>query len=137
MTVGGLGQRTLIGERCHTDRGKEGLTEEGHAMAVGEAPSNWLSKVFKQKRESIERILPFFERKAERDAIVAAIQGHPKGAELANKPNLADVVWAAIGVANQAERDQKRNPVMRASPDIKASWFVFDELGVPLPDSEF
>src|SRR5687767_5476269 len=103
-----------------------------------EAPSNWLAKVFKEIREGVSRIRPRAERRAERDAIIAEIKSHPNGRELAMHPELEAVVWEAIGVAIAAQREIDRNPgIMTASPDIHASWFVFDELGLPHPEPEF
>jgi hypothetical protein len=105
-------------------------------MSYGEGPSNWLSKIIEEARK-IDRLLPFFERKAERDAIIAAIKSHPKGKPLAAHPNLPEVVWAALGVANAREREIKKDPKTKtASPAVAASWFIFEELGVPLPDVE-
>ncbi len=110
-------------------------------MAHNEAPSNWLSKIIKEKRETIKKPLPFREQRAEQKAIVDAIKADPKGKELANKSELDNVVFAALGVANHLERDPQRGPdgkpLMTASPAIQASWFIFDELGLPRPDSEF
>jgi hypothetical protein len=107
-------------------------------MAHDEGPSNWLSKIIEEKRATIDRLIPFIERKAERDAIVAAIKDHPNGQPLARNPHLSDVVWAALGVANDREREAKRNPNdATASPAIQASWFIFEELELPIPEPEF
>src|SRR5437868_5858778 len=110
-------------------------------MTRTEAPSNWLSKIIKEKRETIKKLIPFREQRAEQVAIVEAIKAHPKGTELAKKSELNDVVWAALGLANHLERHPERDPdgkpIMTASPAIQASWFIFDELGLPRPDAEF
>jgi len=102
-----------------------------------EAPSNWLSKIFQEKCGVIDRLIPFVEKKAERDAIVAAVREHPKAGPLADNPNLPDVIWAALGVFNDRVREAKKRPdVMTASPAIQVSWFVFEEFELALPDAE-
>jgi hypothetical protein len=102
-----------------------------------QAPSNWLSRIIEENRGVIDRLVPFVEKKAERDAIVEAIKAHPQGGPLADSPYLLDVIWAALGVANDREREAKRSlHVVTVSPTIHASWFVFDELGLPLPEAE-
>jgi hypothetical protein len=101
---------------------------------AGEAISNWLSDIFEEKRHQIDRILPVVERRAERDAIVAAIKQHPDGEPLAAQDNLDEVIMLGLGIANKCEREAKKNAnVMTASPAIQASWFVFDELDLPHP----
>ena len=115
------------------------IQNKNRAM-VGHAPPNWLSKIIEQKRRVIERPIPLVERRAERDAIVDAIvdaiKSHPTGAILAEHADLPDVIFAALGIANECEREARRNPKpMAASPAVQASWFAFVELGVPHPDS--
>lgn len=103
-------------------------------MSVGEAPSNWLSVIIAEKRRDIQRLIPAREQKAERDAIVSAIKSHRDGAALAKKPELEEVVFLSLAVANNVEREALRNPtIMTASPAIQASWFVFDELDLDRP----
>lgn len=99
---------------------------------VGEGPSNFLSSIIEKARR-IERVFPLIERRAEQRAIVDAIKKSPSGKMIADRPELDDVVWAALGVANQREREIKKNPQLcTASPHVVASWFIFDELGVYL-----
>jgi hypothetical protein len=105
--------------------------------SITEAPPNWLSKIIERVRADITKYIPFFERRQERDAIVAAIKEHPKGQPLAVNKNLSDVVWAALGVANYVERHIKADPKLgTVSPDIQASCFIFQELGLKIPDTE-
>jgi hypothetical protein len=114
-------------------------TTEESAMgkSIIEAPPNWLSKIIERVRADITKYIPFFERRQERDAIVAAIKDHPKGQPLAEHKNLPDVVWAALGVANYVERHIKADPQLRtASPAIQASCFIFHELGLEIPTAE-
>ena len=74
-----------------------------------------------------DRPIPLLERKAERDAVVTAIRSHPEGQNLAVIPDLADVVWAALGVAHNREREARENPhIEMPSPAIQASLCVFD-----------
>jgi hypothetical protein len=103
---------------------------------ASQSPPNWLSKIIEEKRRVIERPIPLVERRAERDAIVEAIKVHPTGAVLAEHADLPDVILAALGIANECERQARRNPkATAASPAVQASWFAFVELGVPHPDS--
>jgi hypothetical protein len=114
-------------------------TTEESAMgkSIIEAPPNWLSKIIERVRADITKYIPFFERRQERDAIVAAIKDHPKGQPLAAHKNLPDVVWAALGVANYVERHIMADPQLRtASPAIQASCFIFHELGLEIPTAE-
>jgi hypothetical protein len=107
-------------------------------MSFSQAPSNWLSNIIAAVRKSIKRLRPFREQRDERDAIVAAIKAHAMGEPLAQHAELHEVVWSALGIANHLERVAKRHPeIMTASPDIQASWFIFDELGLPRPEPEF
>lgn len=100
--------------------------------SFSEMPPSWLSKIIKECRK-IERILPFMERAAERDAIVAAIKASPEGVAFAKHKNLSEVVNAALGVANNKEREIKRNPgIMTGSPETTAASFIADELGETL-----
>jgi hypothetical protein len=102
-----------------------------------EGPPNWLSKIIEEKRRKIERVIPLIERRAERDAIVESIKKHPNGQPLAASPDLADIVWAALGIANQCDCDAVANPdSMTASAAVQASWFIFRELELQLPPAE-
>jgi hypothetical protein len=96
-------------------------------MTQLESRSNWLSEIFDEMRHASERPIPLLERKAERDAIVTAIKSHPQGQKLAATTDLADLVWAALGVAHNREQDQKQNPHLEMpSPAIQASLFLFN-----------
>jgi hypothetical protein len=102
---------------------------------VGEAPSNWLSGIIEEQRRKIERLRPRIERRDERDAIVEAIKAHPEGAPLAANPGLADIVSAALDVADERERELKAKPdLMAPSPAVQASFFIFEKLGLPVPE---
>jgi hypothetical protein len=104
-------------------------------MATNEGRPNWLSEIIKEKREAIDRVVPLLERKSECEGIVAAIKAHPEGGKISGHRNLADVIWGALGVANYVERDAKRNPSKKdVAPEVRASWFIFDELAVPRPN---
>jgi hypothetical protein len=95
-------------------------------MSFTESRSNWLSEIIEQHRRTSDRPIPLIERKAERDAIVAAIQAHPEGQTLAAMPDLADVVWGALGAAYHFERDAQQNPeLLMSSPAIHASLVIF------------
>lgn len=102
-----------------------------------EGPSNWLSKIIEEKRRTIDRRIPRRERKAECEAIVAAVKGHPQGKPLADHPKLEEAVLAALDLADELEREAERNPVPTASPAIQASWLIFEKLGLPQPEPEF
>jgi hypothetical protein len=107
-------------------------------MIHQEAAPNWASKEIERIRGQISRIIPRRERKAEAEAIVAAIKAHPKGAALAKHPDLYDAVWEALGIANAVQRDKERDPsLMTASPAIQASWHIFEDLGLPIPEPDF
>jgi hypothetical protein len=96
-------------------------------MAASEFRPNWLSEIIEAKRHAGEGPIPLVERKAERDAIVSAIQAHPEGQSLAALPNLPDVVWEALGAAYHWQRDAQQNPhLMMSSPAIYASLFIFN-----------
>ena len=87
---------------------------------------NWLSEVIEQRRIVSDGPIPLDERKAERDAIVAAIRGHPEGQRLAVMEALPDMVWAALGAAYHWEQESKRNPhLSMATPAIHASQIIF------------
>jgi hypothetical protein len=89
--------------------------------------SNWLSEIIEEKRQSGDRPIPLFERKAERDAIVMAIRAHPQGQWLAAHKDLDDLVWEALGVARHQEQEAKENPhIEMPSAAIKASLFIFN-----------
>jgi hypothetical protein len=103
---------------------------------AGEAPSNWLSKKIEEIRRSITRFIPAREQRAERNAIVAAIKADPRGAELARHRDLEDVVWAALALANHVDREQQKRPMPQPSAAIRASWLIYDELGVERPEAE-
>jgi hypothetical protein len=91
-------------------------------MAFSEHRPNWLSGIIQERRIVSDRPIPLDQRKAERDAIVAAIREHPEGQCLADIDNLPDIVWAAMGSAYHWEQESKRNPHLdRASPAIHAS----------------
>ncbi|HJS06693.1 MAG TPA: hypothetical protein VJ809_03510 [Pirellulales bacterium] len=95
-------------------------------MSFIETRPNWLSEIIEQHRRAGDRPIPLIERKAERDAIVAAIQAHPEGQMLAAMPDLADVVWGALGAAYHFERDARVNPQpVTSSPAIHASLAIF------------
>jgi len=92
-----------------------------------EMRSNWLSEIIEEKRQSGERPIPLFERKAERDAIVMAIRAHPNGQWLAAHKDLDDLVWEALGVARHQEQEAKDNPhIEMPSAAIQASLFIFN-----------
>jgi hypothetical protein len=94
-------------------------------MAFAENRSNWLSAIIEEHRRPCDRWIPLDERKAERDAIVAAIRGHPDGKGLAAIPNLADIVWAALGEAYHWEQEAQRNPHLPMTPPaVHASWLI-------------
>lgn len=89
--------------------------------------TNWLSEIIEEKRQVSNRPVPFFERKAERDAIVMAIRAHPQGQRLATIPELADVVWEALGVAHTQELENRDNAHLALpTPAVKASLFIFE-----------
>jgi hypothetical protein len=95
-------------------------------MSFLESRPNWLSEIIEQHRLISDRPIPLIERKAERDAIVTAIQVHPRGQTLAALPDLADVVWGALGAAHHYERDLRVNPqVATSTPAIHASLAIF------------
>lgn len=101
------------------------------------APQNWLSRIIGQARRRIDRIIPVFERIAERDAIIEAIKEHPNGKALMQDSRLPDSVWIGLGVANAVERQIRRDPsLMTAEPEVQASWAILDELGLPIPDPD-
>ena len=96
-------------------------------MTPIEMRSNWLSEIIEEKRQSGDRPIPLFERKAERDAIVMAIRAHPKGLWLAANKDLDDLVWEAQGVARHQEQEAKENPhIEMPSAAIQASLFIFN-----------
>ena len=68
-------------------------------MGGTENRPTWLSELIEQRRIVSAGPIPFDERKAERDAIVAAIREHPEGQRLAVMEDLPDIVWAALGAA--------------------------------------
>jgi hypothetical protein len=95
-------------------------------MSFIDSRPNWLSEIIEQHRRASDRPIPLVERKAERDAIVAAIQAHPQGQTLAAMPDLADVVWGALGAAHHFERDALENPqLLMSTPAIHASLVIF------------
>ena len=95
-------------------------------MSFIESRPNWLSEIIEQHRRASDRPIPLIERKAERDAIVSAIQAHPQGQALAAMADLADVVWAALGAAHHFERDAQENPqLLTSTPAIHASLVIF------------
>jgi hypothetical protein len=95
-------------------------------MSFIESRPNWLSEIIEQHRRASDRPIPLIERKAERDAIVAAIQAHPQGQTLSAMPDLVDVVWGALGAAYHFERDAQQNPhLVMSSPAIHASLAIF------------
>ncbi|HEY1068440.1 MAG TPA: hypothetical protein VGE52_20115, partial [Pirellulales bacterium] len=75
-------------------------------MNVGEAPSNWLSKIIERVRRSINRPRPHREHVLERDAILAAIQKHPNGAALIGYAKLPGAILSALAVADRVEQDK-------------------------------
>ena len=93
-------------------------------MSFIESRPNWLSEIIEQYRRASDRPVPLIERKAERDAIVAAIKAHPQGEALAAMPDIGDVVWAALGAAHHFERDAQQNQLI-SSPAIQASLVIF------------
>jgi hypothetical protein len=95
-------------------------------MSFIESRPNWLSEIIERHRRTSDRPTPLIERIAQRDAIVAAIQAHSEGQTLAAMPDLADVVWGALGAAYHLERDAQLNPeMMISSPAIHASLVIF------------
>jgi hypothetical protein len=95
-------------------------------MSFIESRPNWLSEIVEQHRRTSDRPTPLIERIAQRDAIVAAIQAHPEGQTLAAMPDLADVVWGALGAAYHLERDSRQNPeLVTTTPAIHASLVIF------------
>lgn len=103
-------------------------------MSFSEGPSNWLSEIIKHARTAITRRLKFLERRKEQQAIVDAIKKHELGAPLAANKNLAEIVLASLAVAAAREHELEKNPkLMSASPEVQASWFIFEELDLPLP----
>ncbi len=98
---------------------------------VGELPPNWLSEIFREARK-IDRIIPIVEQMAERNCVVEKIKSEPKGARFASHPNLSEAVFAALGVANDVERRQKRQPMPGPGPNTSAAIFLADELNEPL-----
>jgi hypothetical protein len=92
-----------------------------------ELRTNWLSEIFEETRHASDFPTPLFERKAQRDAIVMAIRGHPQGQTLAATADLDDLVWEALGVAHTWQQQAKQNPhVLMASPAIHASLFILN-----------
>jgi hypothetical protein len=95
-------------------------------MSFTESRPNWLSEIIEQHRRISDRPIPLIERKAERDAIVAAIQASPRGQTLASIPDLVDIVWSALGAAHHFERDAQENPqLLTSTPAIHASLVIF------------
>jgi hypothetical protein len=92
-----------------------------------EMRSNWLSEIIEEKRQTGDRPIPLFERKAERDAIVMAIRAHPNGQLLAAIKDLDDVIWESLGVARHQEQEAKENPhIEMPSAAIQASLFILN-----------
>jgi hypothetical protein len=105
-------------------------------MSFIESRPNWLSEIIEQHRRTSDRPIPLVERKAERDAIVAAIQAHPDGQILAAIPDLADVVWGALGAAHHFERDAMQSPEpTTSSPAIYASLVIFSAARLSAEDT--
>jgi len=103
-------------------------------MAPTEFRPNWLSEIIEQNRRKSDRLIPLVERKAERDAIVAAIKAHPEGQSLAAVASLPDIVWAALGAAYHWEQEAQRNPhIAMAPPAVHASWLIIN-MARPHPD---
>jgi hypothetical protein len=95
-------------------------------MTHSDTRPNWLSVIIEEKRSGASVPTPLVERKAQRDAIVAAIQVHPQGEGLAALAGLGDAVWAALGVAHRVEQEARQNLETGASaPSIQASLFLF------------
>ena len=96
-------------------------------MPVEEFRSNWLSEIIEANRHISDRPIPLLERKAERDAILAAIKSHPEGRLLEALPDLPDLVWEALGAAYHLERDAQRSPhLVLTPPAIYASQFILN-----------
>ena len=99
------------------------------------APANWLSEIIEHHRSDVSRFLPDFERRAERDAIVEAIKTHPTGAALASHRDLPEIVFQALQLANDRDREEVGDAMeVAASPAVHASWFIFTQLDIPHPD---
>ncbi len=95
-------------------------------MAHSETGPNWLSEIIEEKRSGARLPTPLVERKAQRDAIVAAIEAHPQGECLAALAGIGDAVWAALGVTHRVEQEARQNPeTAAAAPAIQASLFLF------------
>lgn len=97
-------------------------------MTTSENRPNWLSEIFQARRIVSDRPIPLDERKAERDAIVAAIKEHPESGQLAVLEELPDLVWAALGAAYHWQQHLLRNPHdSQTSPEIHASLLIFSD----------
>jgi hypothetical protein len=95
-------------------------------MSFTESRPNWLSEIIEAHWQASDRPVPLLERIAQRDAILRAIQAHPQGQMLAGLPNLAEVVWGALGAAYHWQRDAQQNPqLLLTSPAIHASLVIF------------
>jgi hypothetical protein len=95
-------------------------------MAFSDNRPNWLSEIIEARRIVSDRPIPLEQRKAERDAIVAAIKEHPEGEQLAVLEELPDMVWAALGAAYNWERQLQRSAELApTSPAIHASLLIF------------
>jgi hypothetical protein len=85
-------------------------------MPPRDAPSNWLSKITRAKRGSIERLSPRQRNEAECASIIGAINAHPQGKPLADHPKLQDALFGALVLAD--EMDRQAIPVVWAPTDI-------------------
>jgi hypothetical protein len=96
-------------------------------MPYSDTRPNWLSEIIEEQRPHGDQPTSFTERQARRDAIVTAIQAHPRGQRLSGLPGLADAVWAALGVAHRTEHEARQNPdADAAAPAIQASLFLLE-----------
>jgi hypothetical protein len=95
-------------------------------MTFTDSRPNWLSEIIEANWHASDRPVPLLERISQRDAILAAISAHPEGQAVAALPNLAEVVWGALGAAYHWQRDAEQNPqLLLSSPAIHASLVIF------------
>ena len=100
----------------------------GAQSAFAEGPPNWLS-------EEIQKIRKEYKLEARQHRqIKLAIESHKEGKELAKNPKLEAAITKGIKAADKRQAEIDKNPkLMTASPHVQASWTIFEELGVEVP----
>ena len=101
-----------------------------HAADEKDAPSNWLSDIIKKARAEYGRA------NAQAFYIRNEIAKDPKGKDIAKNASLEKAIAAGLRKASARQKEIEEGGEASPTPEVAASWTIFDDLKVKRPKAE-